>query len=298
MADTSTSRASAFSFTVDVEDYFQTEAMARVVTREQWDRMPSRVEQSTDRILEILSRSGAHGTFFFLGWVAQRYPKLVRRVADCGHEIACHSYWHRLVYKLSPEEFRDDTKLAKDVIQDACGREVVGYRAPCFSFTRGTEWAHEILAELGFRYSSSICPVKHDIYDNSTAPSSPHVVASGKLVELPIPTLPVAGVNTAAGGGGYLRLAPYWYTSWAVKRIHRVRKYMIVYVHPWELDPDQPRLPAESRSRFRQYTGLRSMAGKLDRLLRSFAFVPIVDLCPSEWGTPPDNSMSLNTALK
>lgn len=279
MPDTFPLGTSAFSFTVDVEDYFQTEAMARVVTRDQWDQMPSRVERNTDRILEILGRNGARATFFFLGWVAERYPQLVRRVADSGHEIACHSYWHRLVYKLSPEEFRDDTKRAKDVIQHACGREVLGYRAPCFSFTQGTEWAHEILAELGFCYSSSICPVNHDIYSNASAPSSPHSVASGKLLEVPIPTLPIAGVNTPAGGGGYLRLMPYLYTDWAIKRIHRIRKYMIVYVHPWEVDPDQPRLAAESRSRFRQYTGLRSMARKLDRLLQQFRFTPMLDLC-------------------
>lgn len=281
MPDTSLPETSTFSFTVDVEDYFQTEAMARVVTRERWDQMPSRVERNTNRILEILSRNGARGTFFFLGWVAQRYPQLVRRVADSGHEIACHSYWHRLVYKLSPEEFRDDTKLAKDVIQDACGREVLGYRAPCFSFTQGTEWAHEILAELGFRYSSSICPVNHDIYANASAPSSPHSVASGKLIEIPISTLPIAGVNTPAGGGGYLRIMPYVYTGWAIKRIHRIRKYMIVYVHPWEVDPEQPRLAAEPKSRFRQYTGLRSMSRKLDRLVQEFKFSPMLDLFAS-----------------
>lgn len=294
MPDTFPLGTSAFSFTVDVEDYFQTEAMARVVTRDQWDQMPSRVERNTDRILEILGRNGARATFFFLGWVAERYPQLVRRVADSGHEIACHSYWHRLAYKLSPEEFRNDTKLAKDVIQDACGREILGYRAPCFSFTQGTEWAHEILAELGFRYSSSICPVNHDIYSNASAPSLPHSVASGKLLEVPIPTLPIAGVNTPAGGGGYLRLMPYLYTDWAIKRIHRIRKYMIVYVHPWEVDPDQPRLAAESRSRFRQYTGLRSMARKLDRLLQQFRFTPMLDLCSSGCEVLDDKSALSN----
>jgi len=264
------------SITVDVEDYFHTEAMSATVPRDQWDRMPSRVEQNTERMLELFASHGVRGTFFFLGWVAERFPALVRRVVGHGHEIGCHSFWHRLVYHLSPAEFREDTKRANDTLEDAAGVQVQGYRAPSFSLVQGTEWAAEILAELGFRYDSSVCPANHDLYNNPNAPRIPHTIAAGALMEFPLATLSILGHNFPVGGGGYLRLLPYRYTRWGLLRLNREEGFhAIVYTHPWEIDPDQPRLPAKGRSRFRQYSGLKTTIGKLRRLLTDFHFAPL-----------------------
>jgi polysaccharide deacetylase family protein (PEP-CTERM system associated) len=197
------------SITVDVEDYFQTEAMAGAVKRHDWDRMPTHIERNTQCIFDLFAECDVRGTFFFLGWVAERFPGLVRQAVGLGHEIGCHSYWHRLVYRLTPEEFREDTKRAKTVIEDAGGRQVLGYRAPSFSLIRGTEWAAEILAELGFSYDSSVCPIRHDLYGNSDAQRTPHAIASGRLMEFPIATLAIGRHNFPVGGGGYLRILPY-----------------------------------------------------------------------------------------
>lgn len=270
------------SFTVDVEDYFQTEAMASAVSREDWDRIPSRVERNTERILEILEIHQVRATFFFLGWVAARYPKLVRLVLGLGHEIGCHSYWHRLVYQLSPHEFLEDTRLAKDAIEDASGVRVIGYRAPSFSIVQRADWAYEVLADLGFRYDSSTYPVNHDIYQNPGAPRFPYLVASSGLLELPVATVSAAGVNLPVAGGGYFRILPYSYTRWGLTRLADEGLRSIIYMHPWELDVDQPRLSANRRSRFRQYTGLGSVARKLDRLLKDFRFAPIQQVFSAE----------------
>lgn len=271
-----------WAMSVDVEDYFHTEAMATTVTRTDWERLPTRVERNTDRILEIFSSHGVRATFFFLGWVAERYPALVRRVAKAGHEIGCHSQIHRLVYRLDPSEFREDTKLAKRLIEEASGAEVWGYRAPSFSIVHGNEWAYEILAELGFRYDSSTCPVKHDIYGNPNAPVGPHAVARGRLLELPVATFRMGSMNTPVGGGGYFRILPYAYTKWGLKRASRGGKRPVFYIHPWEIDQGQPRLSAGAKSRFRQYFGLRSTEKKLHKLLRDFAFHPIAEVFSAE----------------
>jgi polysaccharide deacetylase family protein (PEP-CTERM system associated) len=265
------------SITVDVEDYFQTEAMASTVMRHEWDQLPTRVERNTQRIFELFAERDVKGTFFFLGWVAEKFPELVRRAVELGHEIACHSYWHRLVYRMTPEQFREDTKRAKAVIEDIAGRRVLGYRAPSFSLVKSTEWAFEILVELGFRYDSSICPIRHDLYGNSDAPRTPHQIAGGKLMEFPIATLAIGRHNFPVGGGGYLRILPYSYTRWGLSHLNRAEKLrIVVYTHPWELDPEQPRLSASARSRFRQYSGLRTTVGKLERLLKDFRFAPII----------------------
>jgi polysaccharide deacetylase family protein (PEP-CTERM system associated) len=266
------------SITVDVEDYFHTEAMGACAPREQWDRMPTRIEKNTERLFELFASHGVRGTFFFLGWVAERFPGLVREAARLGHELGCHSYWHRLIYRLSPEEFKEDTRKAKGAVEDAAGMSVAGYRAPSFSLVKGTEWAQDILAELGFLYDSSICPVNHDLYSNPDAPRMPHRIAAGALLEFPVATLSVGGHNFPVGGGGYLRILPYAYTRWGLARLNQGEgSRAIVYLHPWEIDPEQPRLPASLRSRFRQYTGLGTTAGKLERLLEDFHFAPIVE---------------------
>jgi len=270
------------SITVDVEDYFHTEAMGDTISRDQWDRMPTHVERNTERMFELFAAQGVRGTFFFLGWVAERFPHLVRQAARLGHELGCHSYWHRLVYRLSPQEFREDTKRAKSVIEDASGMRVLGYRAPSFSLVPGTDWAAEVLADLGFCYDSSVCPINHDLYNNPDAPRVPHSIA-GALLELPVATLSMWGRNFPVGGGGYLRVMPYGYTHWGLSRLNRKEGFRaIVYTHPWEIDPEQPRLPASRRSRFRQYTGLATTAGKLKRLLKGFRFAPIAETFSEE----------------
>jgi polysaccharide deacetylase family protein (PEP-CTERM system associated) len=276
------------SITVDVEDYFHTEAMNNTVMQGEWSQLPTRVERNTQRIFELFAKHDVRGTFFFLGWVAERFPGLVREAARLGHEIGCHSYWHRLVYRLTPDQFREDTKRAKAVIENACGAQILGYRAPSFSLIKGTEWAPEILAELGFLYDSSVCPIKHDLYGNPDAPRVPFRTAGGRLMEFPIATFAIGRHNFPVGGGGYLRILPYSYMRWGLSHLNRTNKLrVIVYTHPWEIDPEQPRLRAGARSRFRQYTGLKTTAGKLERLLRDFRFAPIVESFSEELTSVP-----------
>jgi len=271
------------SITVDVEDYFHTEAMAGTVKREDWDRFPCYVERNTRLIFELFSKYRVNGTFFFLGWVAHRFPSLLREAVALGHEVACHSYWHRLVYRLTPAQFRDDTERAKKVIEDATGQPVLGYRAPSFSFTKGTEWAADILLDLDFAYDSSVCPVRHDIYNNADAPRTPFRIAGGRMMEFPVATMSIRGHNFPVGGGGNLRLLPYSFTRWALTRLNgREKMRSVLYIHPWELDPKQPRLSARPRSKLRQYTGLTTTAWKLERMLREFRFAPIAKVFERE----------------
>lgn len=255
---------------VDVEDYFQVEAFARMVNREQWDSYASRVEANTHRLLDLFDESGVKATCFILGWVADRHPKLVAEIVKRGHEPACHSYWHRLIYRLSPEEFREDTLRAKDLIEQAAGEPVYGYRAPTFSITDKSSWAPEILTELGFRYDSSIFPVKHDTYGVPGAPRGPFCIEtpSGPLNEYPMTTFRFwKSPNLPVAGGGYLRIFPDWYTRMGVHRAWKEGLPVITYVHPWEVDPDQPRLNAGLKSRLRHYTNLAKTAGRLRGLL-------------------------------
>lgn len=269
--------------TVDVEDYFHTEAMAGTVRQDQWDQYPSRVEHNTRRLFELFQAHGVRATFFFLGWVAEKFPGLVREAVQLGHEIACHSYWHRLVYRLTAEQFREDTERAKSAIEEAAGRRVLGYRAPCFSMVSGTEWAIDILGDLGFCYDSSVFPIKHDLYSNDSALRIPHLIAGGRLIEFPVATLAVAGHNFPVGGGGYFRILPYAYARWGLRRLNGTENLRaVMYIHPWELDPEQPHLAAPARSRFRQYTGLRTTARKLERLLQDFRFAPVMETFSGE----------------
>jgi polysaccharide deacetylase family protein (PEP-CTERM system associated) len=255
---------------VDVEDYFQVEAFTGVVKRRDWDGFPSRVVANTHRVLDLLDDCGVSGTFFILGWVAERFPELVAEIVRRGHEPACHSYWHRLVYTLDPEEFRLDTRRAKTAIEQAAGVPIYGYRAPSFSLTARSLWAAEVLVECGFQYDSSVFPIRHDIYGMPGAPRQAFRIQtrSGALTEYPLSTFRVLSSNLPVGGGGYLRIFPFWYTRLGLARRRKEQVPLIVYVHPWEFDPQQPRIAAPLKSRLRHYTSLRRMPKKLRRLIR------------------------------
>ncbi len=255
---------------VDVEDYFHVQAFAGTVHRSDWNRYPSRVERGTTRILDLLDELHVQATFFVLGWVAERFPGLVRRIRERGHELACHSYWHRLVYQLSRDDFREDTLRAKQAIEDASGDAVLGYRAPSFSITQRSTWALEVLAQLGFIYDSSIYPVHHDTYGYPGAHRGPFRVDTnlGPIVEFPIATFrPAAGPVLPVAGGGYLRILPRWYTRAGVRRAWSEGLPVVSYIHSWELDPEQPRIPAPLQSRVRHYTNLRTTEWRLRELL-------------------------------
>ena len=270
--------------TVDVEDYFHPTEVQRTVDPSRWDSFPSRVEEATSIVLDLLDAAGVKATFFILGWVAQRRPRLVRRIAGAGHELGCHSFSHALVFRLSPQEFRRDTTLAIDAISQAAGVRPRAYRAPRFSITARSWWALEILAECGFQADSSIYPVRHDRYGIPGHPFFPHRIQtpSGAILEVPPASVPLgANHNAPAGGGAYLRLLPRSYLAAAIRLLNGVhRAPACLYVHPWEFDPDQPRLASGAVARLRTYLGLRSMAAKLARLLADFPFAPLSDVCP------------------
>ncbi len=255
---------------VDVEDYFHVEAFSSVIQRAEWSGYESRVERNTNRILDLLDDCQVTATFFILGWVAEHYPRLVRTIAERGHEPACHSYWHRLIYKLAPGDFREDTLLAKNAIEQAAGVQIHGYRAPSFSITSRSAWALDVLAELGFRYDSSVFPVTHDVYGMPGAPRGPFCVETpcGPIAEFPMATFRYrVGPNFPVAGGGYLRMLPDWYTKTGVTRAWREGLPVVSYIHPWELDPEQPRLNAPWKSRLRHYTNLKDAEPRLRRLL-------------------------------
>jgi len=265
---------------VDVEDYFQVEAFAGIVDRAHWPMLPSRVEQNTERVLDLFSELKVKATFFILGWVAERYPRLVREIVHRGHEPACHSYWHRLVFNQTQDAFREDTQRAKYAIQQAAGQAIYGYRAPSFSLTSRSTWAFEILAQLGFQYDSSVFPVRHDVYGFPDAPRGPFRLEtrSGPIVEFPLTTFRLgAGPNLPVAGGGYLRLLPGWYTRTGVERVWREGRPVIGYVHPWELDPRQPRVRAPLRSRLRHYVNLHRTDQRLRELLSLAPFTSFRD---------------------
>jgi len=270
------------ALSVDVEDYFHVEAFADYVRPENWPTFASRVHVNCDRILGLFAKYNWRATFFVLGWVAERDPALVREIAQAGHELACHSYAHRKVFSLRPEEFREDLRRARGFIEDAAGVRVVGYRAPTFSILRRSVWAFEILAEEDFLYDSSIYPIRHDLYGYPEFPRFLQRIelSSGReIIEVPMSTIRLAGFNLPLGGGGYLRLLPMAYTSWAIGRVHqRDHQPFILYLHPWELDPSQPRLDGKWRSKLRHYTGLAGMEGRLASLLGRGHFEPMRDL--------------------
>jgi polysaccharide deacetylase family protein (PEP-CTERM system associated) len=287
---------------VDVEDYFHVEAFSGIVDRQQWDSYPSRVEANTMRLLDLFDEIGVKATCFVLGWVAERQPKLVAEIVRRGHEPACHSYWHRMIFRLTPQEFRDDTIRAKQCIEQAAGQSVFGYRAPTFSITEKSAWAPDILAETGFTYDSSIFPVKHDKYGVPHAPREPFRLEtpSGPLTEYPMTTfrLPV-GPNLPVAGGGYLRIFPYWYTSMGVRRAWKEGLPVITYVHPWEIDPEQPRMNAGWKSRLRHYTNLSKTGERLRALVELGGFSSFRDsgIAPGnrtfEWNTRAEQAAAV-----
>ena len=259
------------AMTIDVEDYFQVSAFAPHVRRSDWGTMECRVERNIDRILALLADAGATATFFTLGWIAERYPAVIRRIAGAGHELASHGFDHHRASEQEMPAFLADIRLAKAIIEDIAGHEICGYRAPSFSIGESNRWAFDAIAEAGYRYSSSIYPIRHDHYGVPDAPRFAHQVAPG-LMEVPIATVRVGGRNWPAGGGGYFRLLPYALSRWSIGRINRRdREPAMFYFHPWELDPGQPRVPNVGRkSRFRHYVNLQRMAPRLTRLLRDF----------------------------
>jgi polysaccharide deacetylase family protein (PEP-CTERM system associated) len=267
---------------VDVEDYFMVEAFADSVSRDSWESRPSRVAMSTLRALDLFDKYNVKGTFFFVGWVAHKFPHLVREVHARGHELACHSYWHRTVYSLTPDEFRADTRAAVQKIEDAAGVKVLGYRAPSWSITKDCLWALDILAEEGFTYDSSIYPIHHDLYGVPGAQRFPYVhrLKHGySLMEFPPSTVRLLGQNLPCAGGGYLRIFPLAYTHWAFRKFQgEYRERVVVYFHPWELDPDQPRIQEKLKSRFRHYTNLGGMKDRLQTLLQTYSFQPFREL--------------------
>jgi polysaccharide deacetylase family protein (PEP-CTERM system associated) len=268
----------ALSF--DVEEYFHVHAFADVIPRDTWDSIPSRVVAGTQAILEILDRHQTRATFFVLGWVAERHPALVRQIADGGHELASHGYGHQAVDSLTCEEFRSDVMRSLDAIGRTCpDANIRGYRAPSFSINERTPWAYEVLSELGLNYDSSISPVTfHDRYGVPNAPRFSHRVR-GDLLEIPVSTIRVSGANWPVAGGGYFRLAPLPFTHWAIRRINGEEQPAVVYLHPWEFDPAQPRISdATARSRFRHYVNLRHTARRLDAMIERFEFAPMKEV--------------------
>jgi polysaccharide deacetylase family protein (PEP-CTERM system associated) len=273
------------AMTVDVEDYFHVSVFDGVISRDSWPHQHSRVEASTDRLLAVLAEHRVRATCFILGWVAERYPGLIRRIADAGHEVASHGYWHRLVYTQTPAEFRDDIRLAKLVIENAAGMQVRGYRAPSFSITPRSLWALDVLAEEGYAYDASVFPIRHDRYGMPGAPRHVFRVrcAAGDIVEVPGSTVSVAGANLPVAGGGYFRLMPYAWTKWGIERLNRRdRQPAVFYLHPWEIDAGQPRLPASALGRFRHYRNLHKTEGRLRSLLSDFRFAPLADVLPAQ----------------
>jgi polysaccharide deacetylase family protein (PEP-CTERM system associated) len=263
------------ALSVDVEDWFQVGAFENVIARDAWDTLPQRVERNSEAVLDLFDRAGVKATFFTLGWVAHKYPKLVRRITDAGHEIASHGWDHVRVHTMTSAIFRADLERARIAIEDACGQSPTGYRAPSFSIDKRTPWAHEVLAEEGYAYSSSVAPVRHDHYGWPEAPRFAHRPLPGAdLIELPVTTVEVGGRRLAAGGGGFFRMLPFQFSSWAISRVNSSeQRPAVFYFHPWEIDPDQPRVDnAPLRSRIRHYSKLSVMEAKLTRLLKSHSW--------------------------
>ncbi len=261
------------ALSVDVEDWFQVGAFETVIDRKDWDSLECRVERNTDAVLALFDTAEIKATFFALGWVAERYPALIRRIVDAGHEIASHGYGHDRVFSFTPEQFAVDLLRSRKLIEDAAGVGVTGYRAPSFSIDQRTPWAHEILAEQGYTYSSSVAPVKHDHYGWAEAPRFAfRPVADSDFLEIPVTTAQLGSKRLAAGGGGFFRLLPYAFSRWAIRQVNDdEERPAVIYFHPWEIDPDQPRVAnAPLKSKLRHYTKLDVMADKLRRLPRDF----------------------------
>ena len=269
------------AMSVDVEDYFHVSVFDGVVPRSTWDGMESRVCANTERLLGIFDEYDVKATFFILGWVAERQPALVRRIAELGHEIASHGYAHRLVYDQTPAAFRADVGRAKKLLEDAAGCQVLGYRAPSYSITPRSLWALDVLIAEGYSYDASIFPIRHDRYGIPVSPREPFPIQrdGGVLLEVPGSTVRVGPLNLPVAGGGYFRILPYWWTRWGIARLNSMETHAAVfYLHPWEIDPDQPRLPAGWLGRFRHYRNLDQTETRLRALLQDFRFDTVASL--------------------
>ena len=268
---------------VDIEDWFQVGAFENCIDRADWPKLESRVERNSDRVLALFDRAGVKATFFTLGWVAERVPGLIRRIVDAGHEIASHGYDHQRVFQMTREDFAADLARTRHLLEDASGVAVKGYRAPSFSVDARSPWAHAVLADAGYSYSSSVAPVVHDHYG---WPESPRFawnpIDGSPLVELPVTTARLAGRTLAAGGGGFFRMLPYRFSHWAIGQVNALGQPAILYFHPWEIDVDQPRVAnAPLRSKLRHYSRLAAMESKLERLLGDFQWGRIDGLLPA-----------------
>jgi len=287
---------------VDVEDYFHVEAFANHISPDEWDLYDSRVEKNMDAVLELFARYNSKGTFFVLGWVAERFPRLIRKIADSGHEVGCHGFAHQRIVRQSREEFRKDIRRARAILEQEACQEVHTYRAPSFSIVHETLWALDILAEEGFTIDSSVFPARHDIYGIADAPRFPYwnrTPQGNVLFEFPPSTVCFGKNNFGIAGGGYLRLIPYVLTRKVLRHINESEKQSaMVYFHPWEFDPEQPRIRASFRSRLRHYTSLSTMKNKVERLLRDFRFATMTEVCSKlevYHSSPPDQSPLLRT---
>lgn len=275
----------ANALTIDVEDYFQVAALAEAVRLEDWHSMEYRVEANTHRLLELLERHDTRATFFTLGWVAEKSPQLVRDIQKAGHEVASHGYSHQLIYNQTPEVFREETRRSKQILEDITGEPISGYRAASYSITNQSRWALDILAEEGFLWDSSIFPVHHDRYGMPGTPRWPHRLTTDKgheLAEFPLSTLKFPGYTLPIAGGGYFRLFPYWFSRWGLGSINRQGQPFVFYLHPWEVDPGQPRLDVKWFSRFRHYNNLDVCEHRLDQLLGHFRFTTMGDVLRSQ----------------
>jgi polysaccharide deacetylase family protein (PEP-CTERM system associated) len=271
------------ALTVDVEDFFHVEALATTVSKIDWESISPRVETNIHRILELFAAAGVRGTFFVLGWVARKFPGLVRDIASAGHEIGSHGNGHQRIHGLSRDQFREDIRSSRDLLADQAQRPVIAYRAPSFSIVAETLWGLDILIEEGFRIDSSVFPVRHDLYGIPGAERFPHwcrTSSGGSIFEFPPSTIHFMGHDLGVGGGGYLRIFPYAWTRWGLKQINeREHQPAMVYFHPWEIDPGQPRYAAPLRSRLRHYTNLSRMEVKIRQLLRDFRFDTLSNVC-------------------
>ena len=270
------------SISFDIEEHFQVAAFDCPARRRHWDVLQSRVETSTETILSLLESVNVKATMFILGWVAERHGDMVKRIANAGHEIACHGYSHELISVQTQAKFREDIRKAKSILEDLTGHPVLGYRAPTFSITKETKWALPILVEEGFLYDSSIVPAVHDSYGIPDADPSIHVIDTnaGDIWEVPPSTCEAVGMRVPVGGGGYFRLFPYPVLRWMLKKVEAAGHPLVMYLHPWELDPDQPKMNGSMLSRFRHYINLHRTQERLSQLLQDFSFGPIRNLIP------------------
>lgn len=276
------------ALTVDLEEYFHVSNFSSVVPEQAWPSLESRVERNTLKLLDLLDGAGVRATFFVLGWAAERHPGLVREIHRRGHEVACHGYSHKLIARQTPEEFLKDLRRAKALLEETIGEAVIGYRAPSFSLGSRAPWALEILAGLGFVYDSSLFPIHHHRYGAPNGARFIHRIAvnGSALWEVPLSTVRLLGMNLPMGGGGYFRLYPYAVTRWGLRRLNQEAQPAVFYIHPWEVDPEQPRVPASPLSRFRHYVNLHRTEGRLRQLLQEFSFAPVREILPLHSPSP------------